>query len=388
MTDTIKLNVGSGPNPMPGYINLDIKDGNDACALQYEKNSAGEIRASHVLEHISHTKTIDVLRHWFDVLKPGGVVKIAVPNLEYIVERLSQQCEEPLEGYLMGGQSDDDDYHKAAFTYTKLEQMLRIAGFECVSPWESDFADCSAMPVSLNLQAVKPSGPTKLNDVCLLLSVPRLMWTDNVIPMMAMVRDLGLNVIANTGAFWGQCLERIMEDALRDLPNVTHVLTCDYDSIFSTDQVKQLYRTALKTDADAIFPVQVKRQAAHAMLSVRDADGTIRRSLTNEEVRREALKVCTGHFGLTLLKTSAIKKLPKPWFREVPAPDGTWGDGHIDPDIWFWQQWEAAGNSLYQANHVRIGHAQLMATFPDRRWLPQHVHMSEVQSGGIPVFAR
>lgn len=387
-TDAVRLNLGSGPHPMPGYRNLDIKDGFRIDALPYDDGTVDEIRASHVLEHVSHTVTLDVMRHWFSKLKPGGVCKVAVPNLGYIIGKLGTATDEPLEGYLMGGHCDADDYHKAVFTYEKLDSLFRAAGFDCVRPWDSDFADCSSLPVSLNIQAEKPTGPVDLRHVCVLMSVPRLMFTDNVIPMMATIKELNMPIIANTGAFWGQCLDRIMRNALEDVPGLTHVLTCDYDSIFSVDHVKRLYRTAIRANADAMFAVQVKRQAACALMTIMNEDGTLRQSITQEEARADYLRVSTGHFGLTLIKADAIRRLQSPWFQEVPDASGGWGDGHIDPDIWFWRQWNKSGNTLYQANHVKIGHAQLMATFPDSRWNPVHIHMSEVQKAGIPIFAR
>lgn len=59
MSDTVKssvrLNLGAGDNPMPGYVNLDIKGGVEIGKLPYENESVDEIRASHVLEHVSWT---------------------------------------------------------------------------------------------------------------------------------------------------------------------------------------------------------------------------------------------------------------------------------------------------------------------------------------------
>lgn len=399
-TEPIKLNLGSGPNHMPGYVNLDIKEGhriNDLSA--YADDSVDEIRASHVLEHESHTKTLDIVRHWFNKLKPGGIVKIAVPNLQYIVDQMGAAGgKEPLEAFLMGGHCDADDYHKSVFTHAKLDHILRAIGFDCVRTWEPDFNDCSALPVSLNMMAEKPNS-CRLNNVCCVMSIPRLMFSDNVVSMIGTIYASGMSFVAQQGAFWGQCLERTIEDVIANKPNVTHVLTCDYDSIFSTDQVMQLYRTMQRLGADAIFPVQIKRQASEALLTVLDEAGNIRGRLTAAEARSDGVRVATGHFGLTLISIEKLKALPKPWFMEVPDGEGGWGlervgedgekiAGRTDPDIFFWRRWQDAGNSLYQANHVRIGHAQLMATFPDRNWNPVHVHTSDIQESGIPLIAR
>lgn len=384
-----RLNLGAGNKPMPGYENIDIKGGIDVTKLPHADDSVDEIRASHVLEHISYHQTLDVLRHWFAKLKPGGIVKVAVPNLEYVIAKMEQGAtDEPLEGFVMGGHSDEHDVHKSMFTYNKLDASLRAVGFECVVPWESDFQDCSSLPVSLNLQATKPAYPARLPNVCVLMSVPRLMWTDNVVTMHKTLNELGMQLMSMQGCFWGQCLERCMEETMRKMPECTHFLTCDYDSVFSVDQVRQLYSTAMRLNADAIFPVQCKRAANHAMLSAKNDDGTPKVQVTMEEMRKEAIRCATGHFGLTLIKVDALKNVPKPWFQEIPDDKGGWGEGHVDPDIWFWKQWEKSGRTLYQANHVRIGHAQIMATFPDRLWRPVHIHMNEFHQSGVPLFAR
>lgn len=385
----IRLNLGAGRSPMPGYDNLDLKTGTEIGALPHEDGSVDEIRASHVLEHESYHRTKAILAHWYAKLKPGGIVKIAVPNLEYVIDAMEKGAtDEPLEGYIMGGQTDEHDQHRSFYTYNKLEVLLRCAGFECVVPWESDFDDCSKLPVSLNLMATKPEYPAAMTNVCVLMSVPRQMFTDNVLAMHRTIQECRMQLIATQGCFWGQCLERCMEDAMKAIPTCEYFMTCDYDSIFSVDQVRQLYRLARRTNADAIFPVQCKRSAEHAMVTIRQEDGVHRRSISVDEARQEALRVTTGHFGMTLIKVAALKSLPKPWFKEVPDADGGWGDGHIDPDIWFWNQWDAAGKTLYQANHVRIGHAQLVATFPDRQWRPIHVHMNDYNASGVPIFAR
>ena len=43
------------------------------------------VRASHVLEHYSWRDTVAVMSEWARVLKPGGVLQIAVPNFDYII---------------------------------------------------------------------------------------------------------------------------------------------------------------------------------------------------------------------------------------------------------------------------------------------------------------
>jgi hypothetical protein len=72
----------------------------------------------------------------------------------------------------------------------------------------------------------------------------------------------------------------------------------------------------------------------------------------------------TAHFGLTLLRTEKLRALPKPWFMPTPDAEGRWGDGKVDEDIGFWENWRAAGNTLFLANRVAIGHMETVARWP------------------------
>jgi hypothetical protein len=96
------------------------------------------------------------------------------------------------------------------------------------------------------------------------------------------------------------------------------------------------------------------------------------------------MPVSTAHFGLTLIRTEAIKKMSKPWFHSVPSPEGDWNEGHVDDDIQFWRNFEAAGNSLHLANHVAIGHAELMVRWPDINLNVHYQSMTDYQQNGVP----
>jgi predicted SAM-dependent methyltransferase len=83
--EEIKLNIGAGCVDIPGYTPIDRKLGTEAYPLpQYTDNSVDEIRASHILEHFPFAEVPNVLAEWVRALKPGGTIKIAVPDIAKI----------------------------------------------------------------------------------------------------------------------------------------------------------------------------------------------------------------------------------------------------------------------------------------------------------------
>src|SRR5574342_784246 len=157
-----KLNLGSGDHRLDSYWNLDRKHGQEVYPLP-EYAELDEVRASHILEHFPHGEVESVVKEWARVLKPGGKLKIAVPDFDWIIEayKNGHRGDARLEHYLFGGQTDADDYHKSFFNEDKLKALLEGAGLVDVKRWEADADDCSSYHVSLNLEGRKP-----LNWVC------------------------------------------------------------------------------------------------------------------------------------------------------------------------------------------------------------------------------
>jgi len=167
----MKLNIGAGDKPIEGYENLDIKQGVVAHALPYGAETVDEVRASHLLEHYPFERVPEVLEHWFKVLKPGGIIKVSVPDFEFVMREYAAGKPINVQGYLMGGQTDAYDFHSSLFSFNTLCGLLREAGFVNVVRWKSEIDDCAALPISLNLQATKPGLPSF--RVVAVASVPR-----------------------------------------------------------------------------------------------------------------------------------------------------------------------------------------------------------------------
>ena len=178
----LKLNLGSGDRPLPGFVNVDALPtarGVDVVAdisqrLPFEGGSASVVYASHLLEHFPHARTVDVLKEWRRVLEPGGRLLVAVPDLQAIARLLIARPgwftppNNPWLGAIYGGQKDDWDYHKAGFTEPWLAHVLELAGFSHVRSVarfdEVGVVDTSYSPfpfgtnISLNMAAFNGAG--------------------------------------------------------------------------------------------------------------------------------------------------------------------------------------------------------------------------------------
>lgn len=86
-----KLNLGCGRRFHPAWLNLDIVPADPAVIahnllepLPLDDGSCSVVYHSHVLEHIPKAKAGLFIAECFRVLAPGGVIRIAVPDLETI----------------------------------------------------------------------------------------------------------------------------------------------------------------------------------------------------------------------------------------------------------------------------------------------------------------
>lgn len=94
--EDIYINVGSGGHRLPGFLNIDIDRRADVRrdvrrGLPFADGSVTGVFSEHFLEHLSQGDGLFFLRECRRVLKPGGVVRIAMPDLDAIVRRYGQE---------------------------------------------------------------------------------------------------------------------------------------------------------------------------------------------------------------------------------------------------------------------------------------------------------
>jgi ubiquinone/menaquinone biosynthesis C-methylase UbiE len=154
-----KLNLGSGPNWKENgwkIIERDLGyDLNEKHLEDFEDNTISLIFASHIIEHLTWENVPRVFSNSYRILKPGGVLRIIVPDMEIwnkcLVENDKQyiidsnpyyQTEARRNASILDdikeqiGYYEPNDFlrrgHRSFYTYPILNILLRYAGFEKV----------------------------------------------------------------------------------------------------------------------------------------------------------------------------------------------------------------------------------------------------------------
>jgi hypothetical protein len=142
-------------------------------------------------------------------------------------------------------------------------------------------------------------------------------------------------------------------------------------------------------EADAIIPLQIKRECDSPLIGKVNEKQRPLLEIPLIEFEKELMPVSGGHFGLTIFRVSALKKLKKPWFLPVPDSNSGWDEGRLDEDIYFWRNFCESGLQAYLAPKIGLAHLQLMATMPGRLengLKPIHQYISELEKNGLPAW--
>lgn len=148
----MKLHLGCGPRYIPGWYHIDavqfphvdLRSAVDRIP-QAADGSADVIYACHVLEHFSPERVPEVLREWHRILRPSGVLRVAVPDMEAVARFYVEVGDLALvRGLIWGRGNFLYNVHHTGFDFRSLAAVLELAKF--MNPhrynwWETEHAD-------------------------------------------------------------------------------------------------------------------------------------------------------------------------------------------------------------------------------------------------------
>jgi SAM-dependent methyltransferase len=163
--DPIRINVGCGTKPLPGWLNIDrvarvpgVATDIDIAALPFPDASVDAVLAEHVFEHFCFAEEAKVWRELARVLRPGGTLTVEVPDFEWVCATFLAAGDEwrafyvvgdpdhyagcgraldqrwgILQTMFFGNQNGAGQFHRSAYTAAKLRALSDMLGFHAIT---------------------------------------------------------------------------------------------------------------------------------------------------------------------------------------------------------------------------------------------------------------
>lgn len=169
------LHLGCGTKYLPGFLNIDANPFNRIDlwldvrnGLPFPSRTVDSIYATHMFEHFYPDELNRLLRECVRVLKPGGGVRLIVPNLASAIAAYSHKQSAwfddsfPRHFDSLGGRFSNfifcDGQHRTAFDFSYLDEVLRQPGFREVE----NFAEGKSRLYGSNVPPYAPQDSTEL----------------------------------------------------------------------------------------------------------------------------------------------------------------------------------------------------------------------------------
>lgn len=139
----MKLHLGCGKRDFgSGWIHIDKANyphvtHKSVTYLPFSNDTVELIYASHLFEYFDREEAKQLLQEWHRVLKPKGILRLAVPDFQALCELyMDGQGLDKVLGPLYGKIGDPSIYHKTCYDFQSLTKVLRAAGFTTVSKYD------------------------------------------------------------------------------------------------------------------------------------------------------------------------------------------------------------------------------------------------------------
>lgn len=184
--EKVYLNLGCWHREIPGWIHVDLCDmphidfkTNINDLSMFEDNSVDLIYSSHSFEYFDVKEAPDVLKEWYRVLKPGGILRLAVPDFDSLINLYTSTGDiNKILGPLFGRMEIETKssktmlFHKTTYTLRSMKDLLESNGFSNIHRYDwketihKDYDDHSqayyphmdkekGLLLSLNIEATK-----------------------------------------------------------------------------------------------------------------------------------------------------------------------------------------------------------------------------------------
>lgn len=131
-----KLHLGCGNRKIHGFVNIDIRGEVepdvicDIFKISEKFENIDLIYTCHTLEHAHREQVPEILTDWYTALKPGGILRLSVPDLKAVCEYyVETENLDNLYGLIYGGQKNPFDFHYTGFDYNTLRRIVKQVGF-------------------------------------------------------------------------------------------------------------------------------------------------------------------------------------------------------------------------------------------------------------------
>ena len=139
----MNIEFGCGEKPTTKeFKTCDIRDvpGVDyVCpAWEIEKfvqpNTVDEIFSRHMFEHLTFIQGEKVLEAWLNILKPGGIMEMRLPNMTFHINQWNtrsnmEHAKAGFWGWQREGETEVWDVHKSGYDIQMLKELLIAKGY-------------------------------------------------------------------------------------------------------------------------------------------------------------------------------------------------------------------------------------------------------------------
>ena len=156
--DPLQFHLGSGGTPKSGWVNIDLVGDPVNLAWNCERRlpfgdaTVDALFHEHLLEHLPLKSGLDLTIECHRLLKPGGILRVGVPDVARYLRSWLDQSHEFVESVRPGRPTpflavQEVFYcygHRAMYDFETLALLCRAAGFEVIE--QRDFGDSRLSP--------------------------------------------------------------------------------------------------------------------------------------------------------------------------------------------------------------------------------------------------